>query len=136
MERHTVHHSTPVLWLAQEVGLADEAKPSAAATQRIEEVPRGSALRAQLFDLARPEAEEIAGQPVKFAGRMVRLGDWVYFSGNVVDSKGRKIMVRDLASDTVVLWKREAGRWKLLNAGVGLRTRITWTTGRRSSERL
>jgi hypothetical protein len=119
MERHTVHHSTPVLWLAQEVGLADEAKPSAAATQRIEEVPRGSALRAQLFDLARPEAEEIAGQPVKFAGRMVRLGDWVYFSGNVVDSKGRKIMVRDLASDTVVLWKREAGRWKLLNAGVG-----------------
>jgi hypothetical protein len=120
MERHTVHHSTPVLWLAREVRLADDAKPFAAATQRIEEVPRGSALRAELFDLARSEAEAIAGQSVKFAGRMVRLGDWVYFSGNVVDSKGRPIMVRDLASDTLILWKREAGRWKLLDAGVGV----------------
>jgi hypothetical protein len=90
-----------------------------ASSEKVEEVPRGSTLRAQLFDIARPAAEKIAGQPLKFAGRMVRLGDWVYFSGVVVDDKGRPILVRNLASDTLLLWRRMDGRWELLDAGVG-----------------
>jgi hypothetical protein len=116
MERHTVHHRTPVLWIAEKLRLAenDDSSPG-----RIEEVPRGSKLRAQLFDLARPEAEKTAGQPVKFEGSMKRMGDWVFFSGNVVDRDGRPIPVHGVASDTVALWRREKDRWRVLDVGAG-----------------
>ena len=120
MERHTVHHATPVLWDVGEVKLAGRTESSSAVPRRVQEVPRGSALRSQLFDLARPEAEKTAGQPVKFAGSMRRLGDWVYFSGELVDARGRPVAVRNLAPDTLALWKRENGRWKVLDVGAGV----------------
>ena len=119
MERHTVHHLTPVLWLADEVIPAKEKKSPPSSLQRVEEVPRGSALRKKLFDLARPEAEKAAGQKVKFEGSMKRLGDWVCFSGNVVDDRGSPIIVQGFGSDTVALWKRVDGKWRVLDVGAG-----------------
>ena len=119
MERHTVHHATPVLWIVEEMKIAEKADLSSSSTNHVEEIPRGSALRAQLFELARPEAEKAAGQPVRFAGSMKRLGDWVFFSGTVVDDLGRPIPVRGLAADTVALWQRVKGRWKVLDVGAG-----------------
>lgn len=120
MERHTVHHATPVLWVAEQITPAKTKKQSSASQTQVEEIPRGSTLRAQLFDLARPEAEKAAGQPVKFAGSMKRLGDWVFFSGELVDAQGRPVIIRDLASDTLALWKRVNGRWKVLDVGAGV----------------
>jgi hypothetical protein len=120
MERHTVHHATPLLWAAEQITPAETKKDSPASRKQVEEIPRGSALRAQLFDLARPEAEKAAGQQVKFAGSMKRLGDWVYFRGEVVDARGRPVMVRNLAPDTLGLWKRVNGQWKVLDVGTGV----------------
>lgn len=120
MERHTVNHATPVLWLAEQFKIAEKTDSSALSSRKIEEVPRGSALRAELFDLARPEAEKTAGQRVRFEGSMKRMGDWVYFSGNVVDTQGRRITVRNLASDTLALWKCVDGRWRVLDVGAGV----------------
>lgn len=120
MERHTVHHATSVVWIAEEMKLADKADSTATSPKQVEEISRGSALRAQLFDLARPEAEEAAGQKVKFAGTMKRLGDWVYFSGELVDAQGRPVLVRNLAPDTVALWKFVDGKWKVLDVGAGV----------------
>jgi hypothetical protein len=120
MERHTVHHATPVLWVADQITPVKTKKGSSASPPRVEEVAGGSALRAQLFDLARPEVEKAAGQPVKFSGSMKRLGDWVYFSGEVVDARGRPVAVHNLAPDTLVLWKRVNGQWKVLDVGAGI----------------
>jgi len=119
MERHTVHHTTPVLWVADQITPANAKKGQSATPARVEEVPRGSALRAQLFDLARPGAEKTAGQRVKFEGSMKRMGDWVFFAGNVVDTNGRRINVRGVASDTVALWKRGKDGWRVLDVGAG-----------------
>ena len=50
-----------------------------------QEIPKGSKLRAQLFDLARPTIEKQAGQAVKFAGSQRRLGEWAFFIGQIVN---------------------------------------------------
>ena len=120
MERHTVHHATPVLWVAEQITPAKTRKDSPASRKQVEEIPRGSALRAQLFDLARPAAVKAAGQQVKFAGSMKRLGDWVYFSGELVDDRGRPVSVRNLSPEALALWKRVNGEWKVLDVGAGV----------------
>ena len=83
------------------------------------EVPKGSELRARLFDVARSQAEKIAGQKIKFHGSLKRLGDWAYFGGFLVDSNGRKIVVDELSSYCLVLWHREGGAWRVLDFGAG-----------------
>jgi hypothetical protein len=87
--------------------------------QRPSEVPKGSELRARLFDIARPQAEKIAGQKIKFHGSLKRLGDWAYFGGFLVDSNGRQIAVDELSSYCLVLWHREGGAWRVLDFGAG-----------------
>ena len=57
------------------------------------EVPKGSELRATLFELARSTVEREAGQTVKFTGSMKRLGDWAFFNGQIVNAAGNKIQV-------------------------------------------
>lgn len=83
------------------------------------EVPKGSELRARLFDIARPQAEKIAGQKIKFLGSLKRLGDWAYFGGFLVDINGRQITVDELSSYCLVLWHREEGAWRVLDFGAG-----------------
>ena len=84
------------------------------------EVPKGSELRARLFDVARPQAEKIAGQKIKFHGSLKRLGDWAYFGGYLVDSNGRQIVVDELSSYCLGLWRREGGAWRVLDFGAGV----------------
>lgn len=67
-----------------------------------------------------PEAEKAAGQQVKFAGSMKRLGDWVYFIGELVDDRGRPVSVRNLSPEALALWKRVNGQWKVLDVGTGI----------------
>ena len=92
---------------------------SALGQQRPSEVPKGSELRARLFDIARSQAENIAGQKIKFHGSLKRLDDWAYFGGFLVDSNGRQIAVDELSSYCLVLWHREGGAWRVLDFGAG-----------------
>ena len=83
-----------------------------------QEIPKGSKLRAQLFDLARPTIEKQAGQAVKFAGSQRQLGDWAFFIGQIVNEKGAPILIGDSA-ETLLLWKQENGRWVFLAGEAG-----------------
>ena len=85
------------------------------------EIPRGSQLRALLFDLARPKAEAEAGQPLKFHGSLKQLGDFAFFRGDIVDAKGRPISLYESeSSEAFALWKRVNGDWKLMDVSVGV----------------
>ena len=83
-----------------------------------QEIPKGSKLRAQLFDLARPTIEKQAGQAVKFAGSQRRLGEWAFFIGQIVNAKGGPIYVYD-SSETLLLWKQVNGTWTFLTGEAG-----------------
>lgn len=90
------------------------------------EIPKGSALRAELFDLARPSVEKQAGQTVKFHGSLKELGDWAFFSGEIVDGRGRPILLHEVGSaETCILWKKSKGGWKVLRAFAGI-TDVAW----------
>ena len=84
-----------------------------------QEIPKGSKLRGQLFDLARPTIEKQASQAVKFAGSLKQFDGWAFFSGRVVDTKGASIEF-DGISDTLVIWKEIQGSWQLLEASAGV----------------
>jgi len=86
-----------------------------------QEVPKGSDLRAYLFDLARPGVEQEARKTVKFAGSLKQLNGWAFFNGSIVDGSGNKIMAGDAQSaDTVVLWKKSGNNWRLVAYIVGM----------------
>jgi len=85
------------------------------------EVPKGAELRAALFDLARSNVEHEAGQPVKFAGSLQRLGDWAFFNGTIVNAQGNQIRVGPGESaDTAILWKIVEGEWQMITHAVGI----------------
>ncbi len=85
------------------------------------EVPKGSELRAALFDLARHTVEHEAGQAVKFAGSMKRLGDWAFFNGQIVSDEGNQIRVGPAGSaDTAILWKIVDSEWQMITCVVGI----------------
>lgn len=85
------------------------------------EVPKGSELRASLFDLARKTVESEAGQPVKFAGSLKRLGDWAFFNGQIVNDEGNQIRVGPAGSaDTAILWKIVDSEWQMITCVVGI----------------
>jgi len=83
-----------------------------------QEIPKGSKLRAQLFDLARPTIEKQAGQAVKFAGSQRRLGEWAFFIGQIVNAKGGPIYVYD-SPETLLLWEQVNGTWSFLTGEAG-----------------
>ena len=83
-----------------------------------QEIPKGSKLRAQLFDLTRPTIEKQAGQAVKFAGSQRRLGEWAFFIGQIVNAKGGPIYVYD-SPETLLLWKQVNGTWTFLTGEAG-----------------
>jgi len=83
-----------------------------------QEIPKGSKLRAQLFDLARPTIEKQAGQVVKFAGSQRRLGEWAFFIGQIVNAKGGPIYVYD-SPETLLLWKQVNGSWTFITGEAG-----------------
>jgi hypothetical protein len=85
------------------------------------EVPKGSALRAELFDLARSGVESEAGQTVKFNGSLKRLGDWAFFVGQIVDASGKQIRVGpNESADTALLWKIVDSEWQSITYVVGM----------------
>jgi hypothetical protein len=86
----------------------------------VEPVPMGSALRKELFDSIRPKAEELAEKPVKFAGTMRRDGIWVYFIGQLVDSKGVEVPIGAAESaEALALWKKVGDEWQVLEFRAG-----------------
>ena len=92
------------------------------------EVPRGSELRDQLFDLARPEVEEIAGQAVKFSGSMKQLNGWAFFQGRIVDAGGGPILVGESQSaDVALLWCDARNGWEVVRCVVGI-TDVAWAS--------
>jgi hypothetical protein len=85
------------------------------------EVPKGSELRAGLFDLARSNVEDEAGQAVKFAGSLKQLGEWAFFLGTIVDESGAGIPVGEGESaDTAILWKIVDSEWQMITHAVGI----------------
>lgn len=85
------------------------------------EVPKGSELRALLFDLARNTVEHEAGQAVKFSGSMKRLGDWAFFNGQIVNAAGNQIRVGpNRSADTAILWKIVDSEWQMITCAVGM----------------
>lgn len=85
------------------------------------EIPKGSDLRAALFDLARTNIEHDAGQPVKFAGSMKQLGDWAFFLGTIVNASGAQIQIGPARSaDTAILWKIVDSEWQCITYAVGI----------------
>lgn len=85
------------------------------------EVPKGSELRASLFDVARPGVEQEAGKRVKFAGSLKQLDGWAFFNGSIVDASGNKILAGDSESaDTVILWRQSGENWRVVAYIVGM----------------
>jgi len=85
------------------------------------EVPKGSDLRASLFDLARTTVEREVGCAVKFSGSMQRLGDWAFFNGQIVNAAGNPIRVGPAESaDTAILWKIVDSEWQMITCAVGI----------------
>ena len=85
------------------------------------EVPKGSELRASLFEIARGNVEHEAGEPVKFAGSMKRLGDWAFFNGTIVHASGGQIRVGPGDSaDTAILWRIVDSEWQMITHAVGM----------------
>jgi len=85
------------------------------------EVPKGSALRTELFNLARSGVEAEAGQTVKFNGSLKRLGDWAFFVGQIVDASGKQIRVGpNESADTALLWKIVDSEWQSITYIVGM----------------
>jgi len=93
--------------------------PGRGLSSMVKEVPKGSNLRAALFDLARPSIESQAGQAVKFAGSLKQFEDWAFFSGKIVDSKGATIELNNI-SDTFAIWRKTNGRWVFLAGAAGI----------------
>ncbi len=86
-----------------------------------EEIPKGSDLRAALFDLARPAVVEEVGKPVKFLGSLKQMDGWAFFFGGLVDANGKKILLGGTeSSDSVILWKRTGGKWRVVQCVVGI----------------
>lgn len=85
-----------------------------------EEVAKGSALRKSLFELARPQIEQQAGQKVLFEGSLKQLNGWAFFLGTIVKGNGAEIRVGDSESgDTVILWQKRGGSWVVVEAETG-----------------
>lgn len=85
-----------------------------------EEVAKGSKLRKELFELARPDIKAVTGRDVLFNGSMKRQGNWAFFRGNIVTADGRPIRVGPGESgDTALLWSLKNGVWFLMEAEVG-----------------
>ena len=94
---------------------------AASALAAPKEIPKGSELRTALFDLARGNVEHEAGQAVKFAGSMKRLGDWAFFNGQIVNAAGKPILVGpDRSADTAILWKIVDSEWQMITHVVGM----------------
>ncbi len=94
---------------------------SASALAAPKEIPKGSELRASLFDLSRTTVEREAGQPVKFSGSIQRLGDWAFFNGQIVNAAGKPIRLGQAESaDTAILWKIVDSEWQLITCAVGI----------------
>lgn len=90
------------------------------------EVPAGSALRKELFALARPRIEREAGQAVRFQGTMQQRGDWVFFKGIIVNAQGTAIRVGPGESaETALLWAQRNGKWTVVEAVTGF-TDVIW----------
>lgn len=90
------------------------------------EVPAGSALRKELFALARPKIEREAGQAVRFQGTMQQRDTWVFFKGIIVDAQGAAIQVGPAESaETAILWEQRKGKWTVLEAVAGF-TDVIW----------
>lgn len=85
-----------------------------------DEVPPGSGLRKELFELARPKIERKAGQPVRFLGSLKQLNGWAFFTGTIVDADGAVIPVGPAESgDTAILWQKREGQWSVVEAVTG-----------------
>lgn len=94
---------------------------AASALAAPKEVAKDSDLRAALFDIARNTVENEAGQPVKFAGSMKRLGDWAFFNGTIVNAAGNQIRVgAGRSADTAILWKIVDSEWQMITCAVGI----------------
>ncbi len=92
----------------------------AAAATAQDEVAKGSALRKELFELARPKIEKMSGQAVRFQGSMKQLDDWVFFIGSIVDADGATIQIGPAESgDTAILWTNRNGKWVVIEAQTG-----------------
>ena len=108
---------TRVLRLFASIAIAISVVPAATAQ---DEVAKGSALRKELFELARPKIEKAAGRVVRFQGSMKQLDGWVFFIGSIVDADGATIQIGPAESgDTAVLWTNRNGQWVVLEAHVG-----------------
>ncbi len=85
-----------------------------------QEVPKGSKLRAQLFDLARPVIEQMAGCQIRFVGYMVRVGEVVNFKGKVINSKDQTIRFKGVEL-IGVSWELSNNRWRVsqIDTGIG-----------------
>jgi hypothetical protein len=84
------------------------------------ELGADSSLRKQLFDLLRPKVESIAKQPVKFQGSLRAFRNWALFVGRSLDEKGVSLKLPELGNDdTVALWLRTSGGWKLVDYSAG-----------------
>lgn len=107
--------------------------------QDIVQPPRGSALRAELMDAARPTFEREIGGPIEFVVRRLNVwGEWAY--GNVTPQRrgGRAIDWRQTrfaedfkagafaASVSLFLLRRGgSGRWEMVEYAIGP-TDVAW----------
>ena len=85
-----------------------------------EEVAPGSALRKELFELARPKIERLAKQAVRFQGSLKEMNGRAFFLGTIVDADGAVIPVGPAESgDTAILWEKNNDEWSVIEAATG-----------------
>ena len=85
----TVHHHAPIL---MEVSQIWPIQARSTSSQQIVQPPRGSELRAELLDAARPTFEEETGGPIEFVVKRLNvIGDWAFGEVRLQRPGGRPI---------------------------------------------
>ena len=85
-----------------------------------QEIPVGSPLRNELFELLRPAIARLAKRPVRFEGTLRAFKNWALFTGDTVDQHGARVRFPPVDNgDTVALWLRTRVGWRLVDYRAG-----------------
>jgi hypothetical protein len=135
----TVHHHAPII---MEVSRIWTSQGRLSGNQQIFRPKRGSGLRAELLDAARPTFEEETGGPIEFVVRRLNvLGDWAFGEvelqrpGGAAINWARTKYADDYAegmfdpSGTFFLLRNAGSRWEVVEFATGP-TDIAWDSWR------
>ncbi len=114
--------------VAPEPGSAEWKEIYSPAFTEPDEIPFGSPLRKELFDLLRGPMEKAAEKKgIKFDGQLKAFKNWAFFSGQVLDAAGEPIVFPPVDNtDAAALWLRTRAGWRLVDFATGFGDPAYW----------